>query len=235
MLSTDTKAKALIMYHNVRTHRLDLTSHDVIETDSEGEFTLGAGRAFSLEDKETLVDILMNSETEVEFLNPRILVKSRSLLVWYTPPQVIDVQFKAVSHTAPIPGLVYIVRADGSLRCFAYKGKRPNEHSKLYRAPLGNVYSDGSFCTGNAAKPKDNSVASIEGWENFVLRCTNTHLGQVAVLKNVEHTEEALIDFYKTLSESGAKSFPASRLAPVIVSYGEHLELKPALSMETIQ
>lgn len=234
MLSPDIKAKALIMYHNIRTHRLDLTSHDVVETDNAGEFTLGAGRAFSHEDKESLVDILMNVDTDVEFLNPRILVKSRSLLVWYTPPQIIDVQFKEVTHTAPIPGLVYIVRADGSLRCFAYKGKRPNECTKLYRAPLGNVYSDGSFCTGNAKKPKDNAVASIEGWENFVLRCTNTHLGAVAVLRNVDHSEAALIDFYKGLSESGAKSFPAARLAPVIKN-GTHLELKPALFMETIQ
>lgn len=216
MLNSDTTAKALVMYMNSRTSRLDLTSHDVVATATDGEFALGAGRAFSQEDKESLIDILLNVESTIDFLNPRILVKSRTHLVWFNPPQVIDVMFRDVSYKAPIPGLVYIALAGGRLRCFAYKGKgRPHQETKLYQVPLGNVYSNGSFCTGNVQTPKDHSVASIEGWENFVLRCTNTHKGGVTVIRGAD-TTEAIIEFYKDLSESNAKAFPAAKLVPLM-------------------
>lgn len=231
MLNNDTEAKALVLYKHKQTNRIDLTCHDVVSTKTPGEFVLGAGRAFSLQDREALVDILLNVEDGVEFLNPRILVKSRSCLVWYNPPQHIDVMVKEdganLSYKAPIPGLLYI--ATGSkLRCYAYKGKsRPDADTPLYRPPLGNAFGDGSFCTGNAQTPTDHSVASIEGWENFVLRCTNTHMGGVSVINGVSDYK-AFCSFYQTLSEKGAKSFPSSKLVPVYAR-GGHLTLEEAV------
>ncbi|MGP0171046.1 PRTRC system protein B [Pseudomonas sp. NCHU5208] len=231
MLNNDTEAKALVVYKSKQSNRIDLTCHDVVSTNKPGEFVLGAGRAFSVEDREALVDVLLNVEDGVEFLNPRILVKSRSCLVWYTPPQRIDVMVKEDgplrSFNAPIPGLLYIATG-GKLRCYAYKGKnRPDADTLLYRPPLGNVYGDGSFCTGNAKTPGDHSVSSIEGWENFVLRCTNTHLGGVSVINGVSDYK-AFCSFYQTLSEKGAKSFPSGKLVAVYAR-GGHQTLEQAV------
>lgn len=227
MLNSDVTARALLAFHHTKTQRLDFTTHEVIKSPVEGQFTLGAGRAFSEEDKESLIDLLLNVDADIEFIDTRILVKSRRVLVWYNPPQVIDVLFKGVTHTAPIPGLIFIA-THGKLRCYAYKGKaRPTPDTKLFFAPLGNMYESGSFCTGNCVVPKDNSLSSIQGWEQFVLRCTNTHTGAAKVLKTPVGYEQ-VIEFYKHLGETGAKAFPVTELMPA-PSKAKQMDLKAAL------
>ena len=226
MLNNDVTARALIAFHHTKTNRLDFTSHEVINSPVEGGFTLGAGRAFSEEDKETLVDLLLNIDAGIEFIDTRILIKSRSLLAWYNPPQVIDVLFRDSVHKAPIPGLIFIA-SQGKLRCFAFKGKgRPTPDTKLFLAPMGNMYSSGSFCSGNCDVPKDNTIASIPGWERFVLQCVNTHMG-IKVLKTPTNYEED-IAFYKMLSDTSAKNFPAAQLLPMLAK-GVQLTLKDAV------
>lgn len=228
MLNKEVTARALLAFQHKTTGRLDFTSHAVIPAPVEGGFTLGAGRAFSEEDKETLLNLLMNMDPGLEFIDTRILVKSRSVLVWYNGPQVIDVLFKGASYKAPIPGLIYMA-SGGVLRCFAFKGKaRPTPNTKLYYAPMGNMFQNGSFCTGNCDVPKDNSIASIPGWERFVLQCVNTHMGGAQVLKSA-HNYNDVIAFYQGLEASGAKNFPAAELMAVKVK-GDHLNLKAAIS-----
>ncbi|MCU9528514.1 PRTRC system protein B [Pseudomonas mosselii] len=228
MLNSQVKARALLAFHHLKTGRLDFTSHEVIEAPAEGVYTLGAGRAFSEEDKEGFIDILLNVEAEIEFIDTRVLVKSRTMLVWYNAPQVIDIHFQGAIHTAPIPGLIYIA-TPGKLRCFAYKGKaRPKPETKLYLAPLGNMYKSGSFCTGNCDVPKEHNIASIPGWERFVLHCTNTHMGTKTLKTPTEYKE--VIAFYENLSDTKAKSFPSSELMPAGGKTGQ-ITLRDALAL----
>jgi PRTRC genetic system protein B len=230
MLNNDIEASALLVYRNKNTGRLDMTSHEVMASPDQGRFTLGAGRAFSVEDKESLVDLLLNTESEIEFLDTKILVKSRTHLVWYTPPQKIDVQFKEAMFNSPIPGIVYIAQLGMPLRCFAFKGKsRPTPDSQLFYVPMGNVYGNGTMCVGNVEVPKDNTVASIPGWERFVLACTNTHEGGTNVLKDIVRIED-MIAFYKALSERNAKTFPDSKLIPVPGTHNSAFTVKFAVN-----
>ena len=218
MLNQEIKAQALLAYHHTKTDRLDFTVHPVIEAGNKGMFALGAGRAFSEDDKENLIDILLNIDSDIEFIDLRILVKSRQMLVWYNPPQKAEISFNSPAYTGNvdtfIPGLIFIA-TPGNLRCYSYKGKsRPTPDTKLYWAPLGNMYEDGSFCTGNCETPKENSIASIPVWERFVLECTNTHSGNVQVLKSAT-TFEQMVDFYQVLKSGEAKAFPARELLPM--------------------
>lgn len=230
MLNQDVEASALLIYRNTNTGRLDMTSHEVMAAPDDGRYTLGAGRAFSEHDKEALVDILLNTESTLEFLDTKILIKSRTHLVWFTPPQHIDVLFKEAMYNAPIPGLVYIAQLGKPLRCYAFKGKaRPTPETPLFYVPMGNVYRDGTFCVGNVKVPKDNSIASIPGWEQFVLQCTNTHAGGTKVL-NGNSSFEDLQELYKKLNESKSKSFPAAKLVAVPADYGTKFTLKVAVN-----
>lgn len=218
MLNQEIKAQALLAYHHTKSDRLEFTVHPVIEAANKGNFTLGAGRAFSEEDKENFIDIMLNLDSEVEFIDLRILVKSRQMLVWYNPPRKSEISFKSSAFSGNIdtiiPGLIFIA-TPGNLRCYSYKGKsRPTPDTKLYWAPLGNMYKNGSFCTGNCETPKDNSIASIPEWERFVLECTNTHTGNVQVLKSASNLEQ-MIGFYQALSCADARSFPARELIPM--------------------
>ena len=231
MLNQEIKAQALLAYHHTKSDRLEFTVHPVIEAANKGTFTLGAGRAFSEEDKENLIDIMLNVDSEVEFIDLRILVKSRQMLVWYNPPQKTEISFKSSDFSGNIetliPGLIFIA-TPGKLRCYSYKGKsRPTPDTKLYWAPLGNMYESGSFCTGNCDTPKDNSIASIAAWERFVLECTNTHTGNVQVLKSASGFKQ-MVEFYQALSSGETKSFPARELVPM-PSKKSHQTLRAAL------
>jgi PRTRC genetic system protein B len=230
MLNHDVEASALLVYRNKQTGRMDMTSHEVMAAPDAGRFTLGAGRAFSAEDKEVLVDILLNTDGSIDFLDTKILVKCRTHLVWYNPPQKIDVQFKGAMYNAPIPGLVYIAQFGKPLRCYAFKGKaRPTPNTPLFYVPMGNMYSSGQFCSGNVQLPKDNSISSIEGWERFVLQCTNTHANGADVLKGIP-TYEGMEAFYKGLSDRNAKTFPDAKLVPVPApTYGAKFTLDVAV------
>lgn len=228
MLNDEITAQALVAYKHTKTGRLDFTSHEVIALGDTGQFTLGAGRAFTEEDKDSLVDVLLNADDVVEFISPSILVKSRRMLVWYTQPQVIDVLFREVSHQAPIPGLIFIATY-GKLRCYAFTGdSRPTPETKLFYAPLGNMYESGSFCTGNCVTPKDVSINSIPGWEQFVLQCVNTHTGGKTVLKS-HASYEGMVDFYKGLADTQTTAFPNDELVPVTQG-DEQCSLKDALA-----
>jgi PRTRC genetic system protein B len=217
MLFENVETRALLVHHHRTTHNIDVTTHPLIAL-ADGQYTLGAGRAMTIADKEEMTAILLNEERAAEFIDESILVNSRSMICWYRKPEVREIPFEdGVKVVAPIPGLIFAVMAGQPLRCFAYKGKsRPTPSSALYYPPFGNVFDKGTFCTGNVNLPKGVSKAHIPAWENFVLNATNTHKGNVEPLKGVS-TFKMLIDFYQSLAKAGAKAFPARKLSPVAV------------------
>ncbi|MBA1250275.1 MULTISPECIES: hypothetical protein [Pseudomonas] len=230
MLNEQISSKALLIHHHKQTGRLDLTSHDIMPLDEGRQFTLGAGRAFSAWDKETLLNVLLDEMPEAEFIGPNILVRGRNMLVWYTPKQIIDIPFRGELIRAPIPGLIYVAQANRALRSFAFKGNaRPTPDTELFYVPLGNVYSGGTFCNGNVNLPRNISPSNIEVWQRFVLESTNTHQGTICPMKGIRGFED-LIEFYRNLSAK-AKTFPASRLVP-LTCLGDKIRLSDVIKPE---
>jgi len=217
MLSERISSKAMLVHHHQHTGMVSVTSHDVIELDSGKGFTLGAGRAFSPSGKADLVNLLLNEDTKAEFLQEKFLICSRNLLVWYRKPAPQQISFSGEAVTVPLPGLIFIAAAGQSLRCFAYKGSdRPTPDTELFYPPLGNVYREGTFCTGNANVPRDVSVQNIPAWEGFVLESDNTHQGSVMPVRKCRSFKDQ-IAFMRQLSEKGAKRFPARELVPYTI------------------
>lgn len=215
MINEQVESQALLIHRHTTTGNVDVTSHKVITLADGKSYTLGAGRVFGAADKEALVSILQDTDSTVDFIDESILVKSNACIAWFTQPKVVDVPFRGESITAPIPGLVFIASNSHGLRCFAFKGRgRPTRETKLYYPPLGNVYRAGSFCTGNSNVSRDVLISNIPAWEGFVLEATSTHLGDVAPLRGVKTFDE-LVEFYRGLRDSGAKSFPTAKLAKV--------------------
>ena len=225
MLSSDIKSIALLVHQHTRTGNVDITTHEIQTLKQQSQFTLGAGRVFSAADKESLMSILRDdSETDdnIKLIPETLLVNTKSLLCWYTKPQMIDVNFvdgesrsdRTGPLNVPVPGLVFILADGQPLRVFSFKGNsRPATDTKMFYAPFGNVYSDGHLCSGNVTLPTEISQASIPAFEDFVLRSTNTHGGDVSVIKGGGYDE--LVELYKTLSAKQAKRFPANKMAPV--------------------
>lgn len=216
MISNETTSKAMLIHHHAQTGQVNVTSHDVLAIEGGKGFVLGAGRAFSEHDKRSLVELLLNEQPQIEFVPSNLVVRGRGCLVWYVVPQVIDVPFPEATIKAPLPGLIFCAVEGKPLRCFAYKGnKRPEPSTPLFYAPLGNVYQDGNFCTGNVKLPQEVLVENIPTWERFVLESVNTHLGSVTPIKGCENFS-GMVAYYRGLAESRAKKFPAKSLVPVM-------------------
>lgn len=212
MLSEHISSKAMLVHHHNQTGVVAMTSHDVIALDDGKGFTLGAGRAFSAYDKSELASLLLNEDSNAEFLPENFLFSSRTVLAWYRRPSLHDIPIQGERIRAPLPGLIFLAAANQSFRCFAFKGShRPTPETELFYVPLGNVYQGGTFCTGSAHVPRDVRTENIPAWENFVLESDNTHDGTVNPVRGCQ-SFAALKDFYRMLSENNAKRFPAGKL-----------------------
>ncbi|SED33392.1 PRTRC system protein B [Pseudomonas saponiphila] len=217
MINAQTSSIAMLVHQHCETKNVDITTHPILPVDG-GQFTLGAGRAMTLADKDALIAILLNEQPEPEFLDDSLLVCSRSTIVWYRKPAIVDIPFHDGVVKAPIPGLIFIAMAGENLRCFAFKGRsRPTPETRLFYAPFGNVYSGGTFCTGNAHVPATILRSNIPAWENFVLGATNTHAGTIHPVTEVDSIG-ALMGFYQSLVAAGKQQFPSDRM----VSYRTH-------------
>ncbi|HHG4594549.1 TPA: PRTRC system protein B [Pseudomonas aeruginosa] len=224
MISNNISSKAMLIHHHQQTGQVNVTSHDVLAVQGGKGFTLGAGRAFSDHDKRALVELLLNEHSQIEYVPNNLVVRGRGCLVWYVAPQLIDIPFPDKTIKAPLPGLIFCAFEGMPLRCYAFKGNnRPEASTPLFYAPLGNVYEDGDFCTGNVKLPEEVLVQNIPTWERFVLESTNTHIGTVNPIKGCENFQ-GMIAFYQQLAESKARRFPAKSLVP-FRHRGAHLTL----------
>ncbi|HCF2446922.1 TPA: hypothetical protein NIA45_004587 [Pseudomonas aeruginosa] len=219
MLIENVDSRALLIHRHIETKNIDITTHEVIQVDA-GNFTLGAGRAMTIADRDQLTAILLDEDRETPFLQEHILASTRSTICWYRKPAVTDLPFlyqqKPSTVTAPLPGLIFVASSGAALRCFAFKGKeRPTPETQLFYPPLGNLYNQGSFCSGNTNVSRVLALSNIPDWENFVLGAASTHLGTVTPVKGLkDKTISALAEFLSGLSEAGAKVFPARKLVP---------------------
>lgn len=220
MLGPNIETRAILIHHNTRLSRLDITSHEVLPVQGAMGYTLGAGRAFSSLDKEIFTELLTSEQQDVEFIPENVLIRSRTCITWYRKPQITRTTFSShggqCAYDAPLPGLIFVASEGNPLRCFAYKGKdRPGPDTQLYYAPLGNVYSRGNFCSGNANLPKNIALENMAAWEGFVTQAENTHSGDVEPVAGCNSFGE-LVAFFQQLQEKKAKTFPSRKLVPMM-------------------
>lgn len=108
--------------------------------------------------------------------------KGREKYIWYNPPQKRQMYFRKSLEIPDgvfdMPGILYIADRD-RLDVFAFKGKKPNEDTKLFLAPYFNV-SGSSVCLGSSSleKPADpDFISLIEYWEKRFWLSEFSHLG----------------------------------------------------------
>ena len=239
MLFDNVESRALLIHHHNETKNIDITTHGVIPVEGGG-FTLGAGRAMTLADRDQLTAILLDEDRETQFIQEHILAASRSMICWYRKPGFAELPFsvsqKLSTIKAPLPGLIFVASAAAPLRCFAFKGNaRPTPETKLFYAPLGNVYSKGTFCSGNTNVSRTLTLSNIPDWENFVLGAASTHMGDISPIKGIQRGELApLVSFLEGLTAAGKKAFPVGKLVPVAQwsTRTEHIALSAVLNGE---
>lgn len=216
MLGTNTESFALLVHRNTDSGNVEVTSHKVIPVPQSG-FTLGAGRLFNQQDKVNMLDLLAGTKSPIQYVSPKVLARDSSgcNMVWYTAPQVTEVNFLGASYLVPLPMLVYAKHEGAPLRVFSAKGKkRPEPSTPLFVAPLGNITSAGTMCGGNARLPSFQGEGQIEAYEGFAISATATHFGDTHPAKDVKDMEQ-FERLMASLQEDKARTFPTNLLLPV--------------------
>ncbi len=226
MLGKNTESFAILIHRHHSTKGVEVTSHKVIPTGKT--FTLGAGRLFNQQDKDSMLDVFAGTRSDLQVVPDNVIAmdSSRLSMIWFKKPHKATVRFRNAEHTVMLPMLVFIKKEGEVLQVFATKGtSRPTANTKLYIAPIGNINRNGTMCGGNVSLGHfDGSAASIAACESFAIEATSTHLGDANPIKGVD-TQEAYEAFIGDLAAS-SKAFPGKSLVPLNPRFGdEHLTL----------
>jgi PRTRC genetic system protein B len=107
----------------------------------------------------------------------------RNRLVWYTPAMRRNIHIEGTGKKIKkgmvwVPAMLYAVAGE-TLNVFAMATgtKRPEPGTKLYNAPLPNVYNEGNVCMGNVKKPAKIVEISelIAAWDKAFWNSEFTH------------------------------------------------------------
>lgn len=224
------------MIHEIRSmgqgsRDIKVTRHAVLSLD--GRPHIGAGNEISTTDLHVLLQLTANQKpTPCNLLPPNLLGLGPDYLSWFVPGKVRPMWFlggngKQIRYEVPWPNLVFVVKKN-KLTVVSYKGKgRPHGKTRLFHAPIGNVYNDGQVCTGSATLPREGGVDSMSGWESVIFDTMFSHVNHENTLvlsdpaKNKAVTNRQHLQFWKKQVGSGV--FPNRHLTPLRVTLEEFL------------
>jgi len=179
-----------------------------------------AGRPMSLEDVNDLLEALAGRSPKKEIMPEHVLFKDAGDTLWWHPQQQRPMWFlrgrRRVKHVVPWPALVFHVRGQ-TLRVVALNNnERPSDRSRIYHAPLMNIYADDRLCMGNISPP-GSGIGAINAWESAIYDTVFTHVNHDLTLKfrrppangNLAHYR-----FWSKLERDNIAQFPVKRLVP---------------------
>lgn len=188
----------------------------------------------SLATNESVEEVLrlLNGQPRARRLLPRnVLLSLPNETLWYRPAQRRSMWFSRgqtqQALTVPWPALLFHAR-DGSLRIAALRAasKRPDENTRLYHAPLMNIYANGSLCLGNIAAPPCD-LSGMAEWEAAIYDTLFTHTNHRNTLRFATEPKDdniAHYRFWRQLQKDKATRFPVGALAPRNETLGDWLD-----------
>lgn len=176
---------------------LIVTEHKIHQRPGDAVPMIGAGKALSKAACRRVATQLTGigergCEALPVFLPENLLVASKSILCWHEPPKVRPMWFVEAGTSVSVkwPHLVFVASEQG-LRVFAVTGnKRPTPETKLYHAPLMNIYDDGRLCFGSAARPDRITVDTIPEWNAAIFDSRFSHVNHQRTIKGASTSAE---------------------------------------------
>jgi len=202
---------ALIVYKSNKTGNIYIESHKI---DAGGRML--AGCPLTLKCITELVESFSVEQGTVPHGTvPENLIyfntgKGHERYLWWNPPGKRMMFFSQSLNIEDgeyhLPGIIYDTNGE-NLDVYAFKGKKPDMESRLFKTPLFNV-TGGKVCLGNAKiKFPDNLTFSayIEYWEKKFWLSEFSHLGG-----SLNPTKSNLV----TVTKKSGKSFDYNELVP---------------------
>lgn len=236
---------AWIFYGIAGSSRSDAVCEHPVHVTDKGP-VLGAGRPL---DQDGLVRAMREAaqgrsiaHTHRGLLPSNVLQFDEQKLTWYVPAKVRRMHWAVAKSgatelstqtlTVPWPTLVFSHRKGRGLRLFAIRGtRRPGVTTRVYHAPLGNVYRETDVCLGTATRG-NLSLESIPVWEEAIFDTRFSHVNQentldpqACGLKRDGVSTAAHLRFWKRLHKEQQKRFPSEALCPITDYEGRPLRL----------
>ncbi|MFL7013649.1 hypothetical protein [Enterovibrio norvegicus] len=154
------------------------------------------------------------SRNEDDLIDPRILVKSSRKLVWFYQPkprQPLFYKLGASTFSKPIQWPTFVFKRTGTALsvCVIQNNSRPNNNTRVYHAPLPNVYKTGAICLGSCVLPLTNDVDALS---EAYLNSIKTHLNYNNGLRHQPQLTDA--KYFKWVKSKIKSPISVSELAP---------------------
>lgn len=206
------------------------TIHQIVGADNQPE--IQEGRPMTETDYVELVQALSPKDRpELKWQDESILASGMGKIVWWTPPMKRAMFFRESSMFAktfsgqamcPVPAMVWLGTKTG-LYVYAIRGaSRPTQETKLYQAPLFNVWARGLVCQGSAQLPAPEMRNVPKEWEKTLFGSRFTHPNFTQKNRLIEGVDP--VKFWKEMIEAPAEVFPEERLVGVSLKVGNLLE-----------
>jgi PRTRC genetic system protein B len=173
---------ALVLYNNGAISRHTIHGRD-------NNFQMGSGHVLSKQGLTRLLNAKRKAVEEnlpLEILPTRLVLKTSKIMVWIKDPCQHDMWISKRKYAAvPWPRLLFIATENG-LKVFSIKKTRNsiNMDTKLYHAPLMNIYDHGGLCFGSATHPGDLTLNTISAFEDAVFNSVFTHVNHDKTLRS---------------------------------------------------
>lgn len=173
-------------------------------------------------DHKQLIAKLSKQSSTLSLTDERILATSHDTIVWtYTPKPSQPLFYRQGGKTIakPIMWPTFIFKKKGgSLSVGVLRGRgRPNANTKVYCAPLPNVYHNGGICMGSC---NITNLDDIDAISEEYLNSTKTHLNNREFLRHPKKvmkspTQDRLsnADYYRWISTKHDEPIRVSELS----------------------
>jgi len=220
------QAKGVGSYSQYRADNFLASMHDFV-TNEQGESIIGAGRLMSKEDVESVLrSMLEMGKRKVRLLPPNVVSISETHITWTVPAQVRPMLFNITGIPmkkidVPWPRLLMVANRNGRLAVASLKSNgRVGAKTKLYQAPLMNVYANGNVCTGSATLPDECGIDQLKAWESVMFDSAFSHVNNPSTLSLAGDKDKAVDNkahyrFWLSLSKKKVDKFPNEHLNPL--------------------
>ena len=200
------EAHTAIVFYGIRGDRqiTAVTRHRV------NNGTLGLGEVINGDElAETVLQSNVTDSTSQFTLMPEnIILDNHKFLIWYTKRKVMPMWFRT-NRTFSVdvewtPLLFIADKQSSSLRMLALaNNSRPHLNTRLYYAPLMNIYHNHTLCQGTARLPEKVDSSCIDDCVATLTESVFTHVNHSDTLKSrTSVTNEEHIAFWKNKAKN---------------------------------
>lgn len=180
------------------------TKHKIVDG------VIQSGRFASLHEVRELFHEKTDRASTPTILPSNVLIDSPETLMWHKKSFKAQMWFRTQANSENFNvvwcNLLFIVNKTKSrLHVYALaSGSRPDMETRVYQAPLMNIYQSGLVCQGTAKLPDEIGVDHITEIEDTIIKSNFTHVNHNHCLK-AHTTTSSLIKYWRNLSKSNAK------------------------------